>query len=164
MNPVRPEKARAHKERKGPEDARRHEAEHCLVGLRVDHLGGGDEHENGHGHHDDGDRLVLALQVGQGALLDRTGNLAHGGSSFVSGQDLAHQYQRRRKRYERTGQGEKEPGPFGPPQMERQVATRTCAGDDVMHQNLSFMVPPGRAGRAYGRCGSIVLSVRTGSR
>ena len=45
--------------------------------LRVDDLGGSDEHENRHGHHDHGDRLVLALQVGEGALLDGVRDLAH---------------------------------------------------------------------------------------
>ena len=85
----------AHQERQGPEDARGHEAEHGVVGCRVDDLGRGHEHEDGHGDDDQADRLVLAPQVGDGALLDGVGDLAHRRRALVGRQHLAHQQQRR---------------------------------------------------------------------
>ena len=57
----------------------------------LQHLGRGEEHDDGERDEDDGDRLELALEVGQGALLDRGGDLDHLRGALVGGEDALHQ-------------------------------------------------------------------------
>src|SRR6185312_6749727 len=78
-------------------------------------------------HHDEGDQdhadgAELALQVGEGAFLDRLGDLLHGGRALVGGQDAAREGEADPEREEGRDDGADEHEPLAAVQREVLIA------------------------------------------
>ena len=92
-----------------------------LVGL--DDLGRREEHDQGEGNEDHGDRAELALEVGEGALLDGQGDLADLGRPLVLGQDRSGQEHTDAEGQHRRGDRQPQDGPLAALQYEVLPAT-----------------------------------------
>ena len=82
----------------------------------------GEEHDDGQGDQDDADRPELALEVGQGALLDRRGDLDHLGRALVGGQDALDEDEADGEGQQRGRAGEEQDGELAALQLELLVA------------------------------------------
>ena len=102
------------------------------VPVRLDHLGGGEEDQDGERHHDDGDRAELALEERLGALLDGQGDLPHFGSSGIRSQHVAGQEETRRDTDDAGSQADVQPGLVRSTKVERLVSTVACS-EEVDH-------------------------------
>ena len=115
------------------------DAEDLAVGFLVDR-GRGEEHHDGHRHHDDGDGAELAAQVGEGAFLDGAGDLLHLLGALLLGEHAAHEHHTEQQRHDGDDGGEDQPPPLGAGEVEGLVAT--FGGEDLGHCP-SWLVGPG---------------------
>ena len=92
-----------------------------LVGL--DDLGRREEHDQRQRDEDHGDRAELALEVGEGALLDRQGDLAHLGCPLVLGEDGSGEEHAHAEGQQRRGDRQPQDGPLAALQYEVLPAT-----------------------------------------
>ena len=95
----------------------------CRRFVGLDDLGRREEHDQGEGNEDHGDRAELALEVGEGALLDGQGDLAHLGRSLGLGQDRSGQEDADTEGQQRRGDRQPQDGPLAALQYEVLPAT-----------------------------------------
>ena len=104
-------------ERDGAEGARRDEPEGFFA-VRLLDRHRGDEHDHGYRHENHRDRAELALQVGEGADLDGTGNFLHLVRAFILGKYRFREEEAHGDGQQRRGPRERKDQPFATLQGE----------------------------------------------
>ena len=99
------------------------------------HRAGREEDQDSQRQHDHPDGSELTGQIGLGALLDRLGDLDHGGGALVGGQHPPHEVEAGGDGDEAAHRGKHQPHPLGVVQVERLVA---ALSDESHDQTVPF--------------------------